>query len=101
MPDAAPSAAVADNGAGEQFGDIACRRVGPRIDDGGNPHPGGGKVGCRAVSVIIVREDGDAFGRRGGPAVDIAAYGAGLHDPRPVIIVEGDQPFGRPGGQNR
>ena len=101
MAKAKAAGTAGDDGAGEKLGDIACRRIGARIDDRRYIDACRCQVGRRAMPVIIVGEDGDPLGRGGGPAVDIGPYGAGLHDAGAIVIVEGDQPFGRAGGQNR
>ena len=101
MAKATPAGTACDHGPGEKLGNVAFRGVGPRIDDRCHVDTRRREVGCRAMPVIIVGEDGDPIGRGGCPAVDIGPYGAGLHDAGPVVVVEGDQPFGRAGRQNR
>ncbi len=101
MADPQTPACTADDRAGKDLGDLALRGVGAGIDDGRHIDTGGGKVGGGPVPVIIVGKDGDMLGRGGGKAVHIAAYRAGLHDARPVIVGKADQPFGGAGAQQR
>src|SRR6056300_2096693 len=74
--------------------------IGSAVDNGGNLNAGSVQIlrGCPAI--IIIGENGNAFAWGNAKPIDIGSHRTGKHDTRPVIIAEGNWPFGRARCQN-
>ncbi len=80
--------------------DVAGRKIGAAIDDGGDVDAEAGAVGGGAPAVIAGgEEDGGAAGGD-GEAVEIGADGAGEHDARAVVAAENEGALDGAGGED-
>jgi hypothetical protein len=83
-----------------RLSDESAFRLRPRIDDAGNPDAGFTERQRSRIGIVIVGEDDAGDPGCYAVALDECTRRGAQHDPRPVIVGEGDRPFDCPGRED-